>query len=118
MHKPQPPASGATFDLASIDIELRAEDAYERSGHTARTLIRVGDLRVVLIAIAGGNQIAEHTAEATTALHTVSGHLRVSQGERSFDLPAGNLLVMERGVPHAVEATADSLLLLTLGWTE
>lgn len=118
MSKPQPPHGGAVFDLASIEAELRQQDAYHRSGHTARTLIRVPDLRVVLIAIQGGQEIAEHTSEATTSIHTLSGYLRLHLPDagRHFELPDGELLVIERGLPHRVEALVDSVLLLTLAW--
>ena len=39
MTVPASTSSGATFDLASVERELRTEDAYLRQGHTARTLL-------------------------------------------------------------------------------
>ena len=47
------------FDLAAVDSELRKEDAYQREGHTARTLVREPDLRIVLVVMKAGTRIAD-----------------------------------------------------------
>jgi quercetin dioxygenase-like cupin family protein len=38
--------------------------------------------------------------------------------DRTFDLPQGNLLALDRGVAHDVEALEDSAFLLTIAWPE
>jgi quercetin dioxygenase-like cupin family protein len=116
MSKPEPTHQGAVFDLASIDAEMRREDAYEREGHTARTLVREQDLRIVLVVMKAGARIAEHRATDTASVHTLSGHVRLQLPDKAADLPAGRLLVLERGLRHDVEAVAESAFLLTLGW--
>jgi quercetin dioxygenase-like cupin family protein len=35
---------------------------------------------------------------------------------RTFDLPAGRVLALERGVPHDVVAVEEGALLLTIAW--
>jgi quercetin dioxygenase-like cupin family protein len=35
---------------------------------------------------------------------------------RTFDLPLGSLLTLDRGAPHEVEALEDSAVLLTIAW--
>lgn len=109
-------AQGTSFDLAAIDAELRAEDAYEREGHTARTLARSPDLRIVLVVMKAGARIAEHRADETVSVHTLSGQVRLRLPDRTAELAAGQLLVLERGQRHAVEAVGDAAFLLTLGW--
>lgn len=104
------------FDLAAVDSELRKEDAYQRDGHTARTLVRKPDLRIVLIVMKTGARIAEHHADETACVHAVSGHVRLRLPDQVAQLAAGQLLVIERGLKHDVEAVAESAFLLTLGW--
>jgi quercetin dioxygenase-like cupin family protein len=116
MSKPETIVRGAVFDLAAIDAELRREDAYGRDGHTARTLVREGDIRVVLIVMRAGARIAEHRANETASIHALSGHVRLRLPDRDAELLAGRLLVLERGLPHDVEAISESAFLLTLGW--
>jgi len=106
----------AVFDIAEVDAEMRRSDAYGREGHTARTLAREADLRIVLVVMKAGARIAEHSAKDTASVHALRGHVRLRLPDRVADLPAGRLLVLERSVPHDVEAVEESAFLLTLGW--
>ena len=116
MTKPEPTHQGAVFDLAAIEAEMRSGDAYERDGHTARTLVREPDMRVVLVVMRAGARIAEHQAKDTASVHAIHGHVRLQLPDKVADLTAGRLLVLERGLRHDVEAVTDSAFLLTLGW--
>lgn len=116
MPKPEPVADGATFDLAALDREMRGEAMYERSGHVARTLVRAPDLRLVLMVMKSGSRISEHKADETASVHVLSGRVHLKLPSRTVELGAGQLLVLEAGLRHDVEATDDSAFLLTLGW--
>jgi quercetin dioxygenase-like cupin family protein len=115
MSKPEPINQGAAFNLAAIDAEMRGEDAYQRDGHAARTLVREDDIRIILMVMRAGARIAEHRANDTASIHTLSGNVRLRLPDHDAELPAGRLLVLERGLRHAVEAVAESAFLLTLG---
>lgn len=126
---PQPPASpdtetattetssAETVELARVAEALRAEPAYEREGHTARTLARAEDLRVVLVALRAGNIIAEHRVSATATVQVLSGRVRLQLPERAVELGAGELVVLAAGLAHEVHAPVESAFLLTLGWS-
>jgi quercetin dioxygenase-like cupin family protein len=109
---------GVSFDLATLDEELRKEAAYEGSGYTARTLVREPDLRVVLIVMKAGARMVDHRVETTASLYVLSGLLRVHLPEKPLDLAAHDLLALEAGVRHDVEAREQSALLLTIGWRD
>ena len=116
MNKSESTAGELVFDLATADRAMREEDAYMREGHTARTLTREQDLRIVLIVMKAASRIAEHRTNQTVSIHALSGHLRLHIPNRTVDLPAGQLLVLERGLHHDVEAVVESAFLLTMGW--
>jgi quercetin dioxygenase-like cupin family protein len=116
MSRPEPTHQGATFDLAAIEAEMRREDAYRGEGHTARTLVREEDMRIVLVVMKVGARIAEHQASDTVSIHALSGHVRLRLPDKVADLPAGRLIALGRGLRHDVEAVAESAFLLTLGW--
>ncbi len=118
MSRPESTTRGAIFDIATTSAEMRGEQAYSREGHTARTLVREPDLRVVLIVMQAGAVIAEHQAHETASIHPLTGHVRLRLPEQAVDLPAGRLLVLERGLRHDVEAIEESTFLLTLGWKD
>ena len=116
MAKPESPSDGVTFDIPGIADELRREEAYEREGQSARTLVRTSDLRVVLVVLKAGKHMPEHQANVTASVHTLSGSIRLELPDRSVELPSGQLLVLGQGLRHDVRAETDSVFLLTLGW--
>lgn len=118
MSKPESTAGGALFDLVTADREMRHEEAYTREGHTARTLARERDLRIVLVVMKATARIAEHHAKETVSIQALSGHLRLRILNKVVELPAGQLLVLEGGLRHDVEAVLESAFLLTLGFSQ
>lgn len=115
MSKVQSPDPALIFDLAAVDRELRGSPAYERDGHSARSLVREGDLRLILLAMKAGSIIKEHHVPETATVHAVAGHVQLRLPSQLVDVPTGRLLVLESNVPHNVEALEDCTLLLTLG---
>jgi len=116
MNKPAAADHGVTFELANVAHELRAEVAYVREGHTARTLIRAADLRVIVVALQAGKSMSEHHANVTASVQVLSGHIRLQLPDRAVELTAGELLVLGSGLSHDVHAQTESAFLLTLGW--
>ena len=105
------------FDLRSTVQELRREDG-AKAGQNARTLVKYDDFRVVLITLDRDARIPWHHTAGRISIHTVAGHVRVHVNGRSFDLPTGSLLALDRTLPHEVEALEPSGVLLTIAWGE
>jgi quercetin dioxygenase-like cupin family protein len=118
MAEPESIEGSIEFDLPAIDRELRDEDSYARTGHTARTLVRNADLRMVLVVMRAGAIIADHRAAGPTSVYVTNGHVRLRTPDRIAELQSGQLVVMERNLLHGVEAVADSAFLLTIGTNE
>jgi quercetin dioxygenase-like cupin family protein len=104
------------FDLSGELDQVRSTEGWRQGQHSARTLLKAADLRLVLIAMHEGNRIEEHRAPGPISIHTLSGHIRVTAADHATDLPAGHVLTLERDAPHAVDALADSAFLLTIAW--
>jgi hypothetical protein len=122
-HVPLSAAPSAAWDFPPFNAYLCTgghrcnpkEDPYERNGHTARTLLRAPDLRVLLIVIKGGSRMAT-PAIASASIHALSSQLRLHLPDRTVELRAGHLLALGGGLRHDVEAAIDSTFVLTLGW--
>jgi quercetin dioxygenase-like cupin family protein len=114
MTKPNVITEGVDLDLAAADRELRAEEAYQRDGHTARTLIREPAVRIVLVVMRAGAKIAQHQTQDTASISTIAGTVRFGLRARTVEVGAGRLLVIPPGLAHDVEAVGDSAFLLTL----
>ncbi len=85
-------------------------------GHNAKTLVKYGGLRIVLIALKAGSRIPEHHSEGQISIQTIVGHIQVRADGRTFELRPGGLLALEQGSPHDVEALEESAFLLTIAW--
>ncbi len=93
---------------------LRQKPAWQRGEHTARTLVKQGDLRVVLTAMPARTSLKQHRAEGAVTIHCVDGRMQVGAAGRSLELQPGDLIALDRGVEHSVEALSDCAFLLTI----
>jgi quercetin dioxygenase-like cupin family protein len=116
--RPHPSPMAAAFlefDLAR-ELEQLHGEAAPASGQNAKTLVKYDDFRIVLTALRAQTRIPGHRNEGRISVQTVRGHIRIRALGRTFDLPAGSLLALDRGLPHDVEALEDSAFLLTIAW--
>jgi quercetin dioxygenase-like cupin family protein len=51
------------------------------------------------------------------SLQVMEGSLRVGMPDERMELTAGMLLALESDIPHDIEASTDSVFLLTIGRT-
>jgi quercetin dioxygenase-like cupin family protein len=103
------------FDVTSELEQLHRETAWQ-SGQNAKTLVKFDDLRSVLMALKARSRIPGHQTEGRISIHAIAGHIQVRAQGRTFDLPSGRLLTLDRRLPHDVEALEDSAFLLTIAW--
>ena len=106
-----------TLDLNREIEQLRSEGRWQ-SGHTAKTLVKYSDFRVVLIVMKTGGRLEKHRTEGRISVHTLDGQIRFSTAERSVELAAGQIAALEQNIPHDVEGIVDSAFLLTIAWRD
>lgn len=105
------------FDLAAEADELAREPGWIQHGHSARTLIKHSEFRLVLIVMAAGERIEKQTAEERICIQTLSGRLVIlAEGETHRLGPCG-LMAVDRGRSFEIEAEERSSLLLWIGWS-
>src|SRR5215471_2921953 len=88
-----------TLDLNREIEQLRSEGRWQ-SGHTARTLAKYPDLRVVLVVMNAGGRLVKHRTEGRISVHSLAGRISLRTSEQSVDLSAGQMLMLERDIPH------------------
>ena len=108
-------ASLLKFDLDREIQQLRSEERWQ-SGHTAKTLAKYSNLRVVLIVMKAGGRLDKHRTEGRISVHCLGGGITFRTPEQSVDLSAGQMLTLECNILHEVEAAIDSVFLLTIAW--
>ena len=95
-------------------ISLATETRFAPNGIVSRTLLRTENSRVVLFGFAEGQELTEHTSTQHATIQILSGECEFSLAGKPHALKAGDLLYMPPNLAHAVKATSQLSMLLTL----
>jgi quercetin dioxygenase-like cupin family protein len=102
------------FDLNNATEQLRREPAWQTGDRNAKTLFKKPDLRVVLLTLKTGARMEKHQAPGPITVHLLAGRLRLQLADRAVDLGTGEILSLDGGLTHDVEALDQSTFLLTV----
>jgi quercetin dioxygenase-like cupin family protein len=95
-------------------ISLANETRFAPNGIVSRTLLRTENSRVVLFGFAEGQELTEHTSTQHATIQILSGECEFSLAGKLHALKAGDLLYMPPHLAHAVKATSQFSMVLTL----
>lgn len=70
-------------------------------------------LRQTVIAMVAGAALSEHENPGEASVHVLTGRVRLSAGQHSWEGRPGDLLVVP-GSSHSLQALEDSAVLLTV----
>src|SRR5512134_4145269 len=83
-------------------------------GIASRVLAKTGGGNVTLFAFDAGQGLSEHTAPFDALVFVVEGALALTIGGRAVAATPGTVVRMPANVPHALEATARTKMLLVM----
>ena len=95
-------------------LSLAKETQFAPNGIVSRTLLRTPTTRVVLFGFAAGQELTEHTSTQHALIQVLSGQCEFSLAGKPHPLKTGDLLYMPPNLAHAVKATKQFSMLLTL----
>jgi quercetin dioxygenase-like cupin family protein len=95
-------------------ISLAQETQFAPNGIVSRTVLRTPTARVVLFGFSEGQELTEHTSTQHALVEILSGECEFSLSGKAHNLKAGDYLNMPPNAPHAVKATKQFSMLLTL----
>ena len=112
----QRPLSGDVMVFRLDQERERAADpeTLEKHGRVARTLLKDGPLRVTLVVLGPGGQLAEHSADGPITVQPLVGVIRFTAGGDTTEVRQGDLLTAGAGVLHSVKSEAGAAFLLTV----
>jgi len=102
------------FDLAKEIDAARAAEPAAQTRRTARTLLKEGPLRVTLILVHAGGEIAEHTAPGPITIQVLRGSIRLRVAGTEQRIEEGQIASLAGGVHHSVAADEEAAFLLTV----
>lgn len=83
-------------------------------GKRSLILVKAEQIRVVLMRMAAGSDLREHSAPGQITLQALSGRFTVTVGADVYQLTGDELLVIEQDVRHSVVCDQDGAFLLTI----
>jgi quercetin dioxygenase-like cupin family protein len=95
-------------------LSLPGETQFAPNGIVSRTLLKTANSRTVLFGFAEGQELTEHTSTREALVQILSGACEFSVAGVTHNLKTGDLLYMPPNLPHAVKATEQFSMLLTL----
>ena len=95
-------------------ISLAAETQFAPNGIVSRTVLRTANARVVLFGFSEGQELTEHTSTQHAIIQILSGECEFSLAGNPHSAKAGDMIYMPPNLPHAVKATKQFSMLLTL----
>jgi quercetin dioxygenase-like cupin family protein len=95
-------------------LALTEETQFAANGIVSRTLLRTGHIRVVLFGFAEGQELSEHTSTQNAVVQILSGECEFSLAGKPHQVKAGDLVYLPPNLPHAIKATRQFSMLLTL----
>lgn len=99
----------ASLNLADEIARLKRGPQWAAGDRAAESVARNSEIGVTLLLLKQGAALKEHRARGTVTLTIVSGSIRLN----AATLNAGMVAVIDREAPHAVEALAESAVMLT-----
>jgi quercetin dioxygenase-like cupin family protein len=102
------------FEVASEMGDLVRRVKGNKSKRTAKTLVKEGPLRALVVALDEGGELQEHSVEGPFSVQCLLGRVVVKVEGAKHGLSTGELLVVDAGVPHDVKAEEASALLITI----
>lgn len=103
-----------SFSLNNETDKLKSESAWINGDRNAVTLQKSSNLRVVLISMRKGAILHEHKVEGLITLFVLSGKMNFIAGEEKILAETNKLIVLEKAIPHDVEALEDTTFILTI----
>jgi quercetin dioxygenase-like cupin family protein len=107
------------FNLES-EISLLQQQQPPKSGVASKMLFKDAHIRILLISLNAGAQMAEHHADGTISIQILRGAIQFQAQDKFQDksqtLRTGELITLAPSIPHSVTAAEPAVFLLTLAW--
>jgi len=87
---------------------------YAEAGIASRVLTKTDGGNVTLFAFDAGQGLSEHTAPFDALVFVIEGELTLTIGGRTVAAIPGTVVRMPAHVPHSLEATARTKMLLVM----
>ena len=103
-----------TFKINDEIDMLTREPEWLFGDRNAVTVVKTPNLGVVLTAVKKGAKLCGHEVDGPITIQVLSGAVRFGLGVEAKTLRDGTVIVLDRAIPHVIEALENSALILTI----
>lgn len=107
-----------TFDLRALVQQIKSEETWRKGERATMPLFKTERMRVLLVALRAGTKLSSHRADGPITVHVLEGRIAFSAESQTVTLADGQMLSLQAGLPHAVDAPEDAVFLLTVAPTQ
>ena len=105
------------FHLKEELEKLRKQDSWQRNtGRSSKTLAKYPDFHIILVLMKPGSKVNEHHVDGRVSLQLLEGRARIVLPDQIAEIRAGDLLALEYGLLHQLEALEESAFLISISW--
>jgi quercetin dioxygenase-like cupin family protein len=87
---------------------------YASGGVVSKQVIKAEKGNITLFAFDFGQGLSEHSAPFDALVQIIDGNAEIIIGGKSYDLKAGESIIMPANISHALKATSAFKMLLTM----
>jgi quercetin dioxygenase-like cupin family protein len=91
---------------------LKSTPEWKSADRLAVSLVKDAALNVLLMVLKKGAHLHEHRTKGPITVQLISGSIRFSGGSDQRLISAGEMVGLDRGIFHSLEALEESALLL------
>ena len=81
---------------------------------STRALVKTDSFEAIWVILQAGEDLPAHSVSGRFTLHCLEGRVAIELADESTELAAGQWVYFDGGIPHALRASEDSSLLLTI----
>ena len=109
----RPTAGGMmTVKFADEIARLKSTAEWKSADRHAVSLVKDDALNVLLMVHKKGAHLHEHRTKGPITVQLLSGSIRFSSGSDQRVISAGEMVGLDRDIPHSLEALEESALIL------
>ncbi len=95
-------------------FKIAALAEYQENAVVSSQILRAESGNVTLFAFDAGQELSEHSTPFDALLQVMDGEAEIIISGKSFHMQAGETIILPADEPHAVKATTQFKMLLTM----
>jgi quercetin dioxygenase-like cupin family protein len=103
-----------TMDLNHFIEQVRNEPSWKDSDRNSITIYKSEKMRIVLLGLHQNAELKTHTANGVITVQVLEGQIKFTTEQQVVELQKGQMLALQKQVPHSVLALKETFFLLTM----